>query len=276
MSQNFSESSLLKSKLKTYTDKLPDTEQGLESLYAYVVRGNKKSFAEKLKKARTSKDISQVAMAKKLGVQTSTFSSWENAVNQPRISTIKQLTELYQIDAADLIDVNHFNLSNDSFVPLLNSSDFLFTDFENFCHNLESEHKEKVPVSLSEQLAFAYKVEDLAMFGGDKPVSVGSLILASTFELKDLQFNKKEILCKNKICIVSICHEEPMLRLIKYENCVLSLIALNGDYKSYCFPDSAEYEKFLKDSDNCIYHGQKTYSCSVEIFGIAKKMYVDL
>ena len=280
MYQKFSDSSLLISKLKTYSDELSEDESTIETLFLKIAKTNLKLLGKRLQEARKSKGYSQVGLTNILKVRQATFSDWENGKNLPRLDALKQLLELYDVDPGELIDVNPLKLVNDSFIHVVDDDLFRFKTFDTFLFDLKNlEDKKRIPVPASDQLSFAYKVHDSSMLSAvSSNISLfnNSLVLCSTHELSDTTFSQREIICKDKICIVSICHEEPMLRLIKYENGVLSLIALNGDYKSYGFPDGAEYEKFLEDSDNCIYHGQKTYSCSVEIFGIAKKMYVDL
>lgn len=274
----FADSDVLKSKLRTYKDPLPENEDGLEALFSYVIKGNLKSFSEKLRNARNNKGISQISMSEYLDVRQSTFSSWERGTNQPRVNTIKMLCEYYDIDPSELIDINPLNVKNDSSVPLVEKSAFLWQKFEPFLDYLKKyEPKENIPIPLSDDLSFAYKVEDMSMFGGDKPLVKNSIVLFSTSELKDLDHHKKEVVCRNKICLVSICGEEPLIRLIKYDNGVLSLIAVNSIHgKSYSFPDSNDFISYLEHDSDCIYNGAKTQSVAVEFFGIAKKVIMNL
>ena len=274
--KKFSESKVLMSKLKTYCEDLPEDEEQLEALFYKVARNNIKSFGDKLKQARLEYGGAQSGMANFLNVRQATFSDWENGKNLPRIHYLKELLAVYNIDPSDLIDVNPLKIVNDSFIPLVDSSLFLSKRYEDFEHDLErGTNFHKIPVSISENLSFALCMPDSSMFGGDKPIYDNSVLLCSTKGLKGKSSDELFLFCDNKICVVNICGEEPLIRLLKYDDNVLSLIALNEKWTSYSFPDEKEYLKNLDDVKCCIYKEHETYSNSVKIFGIVKKMYVD-
>lgn len=277
MYQKFSESDLLKSKLLTYVEELPLNEEEIESLFMHVAKGNVKAFSNKLKQARIDKGISQLAMASQLDTRQATFSGWENGLNIPRIATLKRILELYALDPGELLDPNPLSLKNDSNVPELDRQFFFFKSFDDFTHELQKVSSQRVvPVALSDKLSFAFKMEDESMNSGSKAIPKDALVLCSTFELRHLDFSQKEVIVNNKIALVSIAKQDPQLRLIKYENGILSVIPLNKDFKQYSFPDNEECKKqFIKDNSLCLFNGYETYAGAVEIYGIAKKVIFD-
>ncbi|MBQ8023953.1 MAG: helix-turn-helix transcriptional regulator [Succinivibrio sp.] len=274
--KNFSESKLLISKLNTYLDELPKDEEQIEALFYKIARYNLKAFGEKLQQARITSGYSQLGMANSLHVRQATFSDWEHGKNLPRIAYLKQLIEVYQIDPADLIEVNPQKIVNDSLVPLVDSSFFISKSLEVFIHDLcFLTDVPKIPVSYSDKLSFAFRVTDSSMMGGNKPILEDSILLCSTNGLSGKTTKEQALYCDKKLCLVSVCSHEPVVRLITYDNGVLSLTALNSKWNSYSFPDDVKNELFLNNIDECMFNGVKTYSTSVQIFGIVKKMYVD-
>lgn len=277
MYPKFSESELLKSKLRTYVTDLPNDEEELENLFIHVAKGNLQSFSDKLRGARIALGYSQAAMSNQLQTRQATFSAWENGANIPRLSTLKRILELYNLDPGELIDVNPLQLINDSSVPILNRQHFLFKSFETFIYELDkTEYSKVVPVPISDQLSFAYSLEDDSMNGGEKAMPKGAIVLCSTKELRNLTTSQKEDVIKNRFALVSPAKQDPQLRFIKYEDGVLSLIPLNPKYKLYEFPDTEDCKKYLSDESACQFKGYETFAASVEVYGIAKRVLFDL
>lgn len=54
-------------------------------------------FAESLKELRTEKDLSQKALAEKLGYNQSMISFWENGVNEPTESAIRKTALFFEV-----------------------------------------------------------------------------------------------------------------------------------------------------------------------------------
>lgn len=268
---------MLLSKLKSYSDYLPEDEEQLEALYFKVARNNLKSFGDKLREIRTEKGIAQAGIANQLNVRQATYSDWENGRNLPRIFYLKELLAIYDIDPADLIDINPLKIVNDSFVPLIDGYFFMSKRFEDFKRQLSSlSNYPRIPVSLADKISFAIRATDDSMFGGNKPIYTNSVLLCSTEGLSGKIIQEQAQFCNNKICIVNVCGETPLIRLVNYENNVLSLLPSNNHWQKYCFPDGKDNLRNLDDVKYCLYNDFETHLSSVQIFGIVKKMYVDL
>ena len=66
--------------------------------------GNKKIFSKNLKFYMNLYNKSRMEIAKTLGVSYTTFASWENGTNYPRIDKIEMLANYFKISKADLIE----------------------------------------------------------------------------------------------------------------------------------------------------------------------------
>ncbi|WP_288844170.1 LexA family transcriptional regulator [uncultured Megasphaera sp.] len=66
--------------------------------------GNKKIFSKNLKFYMDLYNKSRIEIAKTLGVSYTTFASWENGTNYPRIDKIEMLANYFKISKADLIE----------------------------------------------------------------------------------------------------------------------------------------------------------------------------
>lgn len=71
-------------------------------------------LANKIKRYRTEKGLTQTGLAEKLSISRKTVSSWENGHSFPRFSTIIQLSKVFGIKVDDLLKgdervIEHFN-----------------------------------------------------------------------------------------------------------------------------------------------------------------------
>ncbi|MFD1125103.1 helix-turn-helix transcriptional regulator [Lentilactobacillus raoultii] len=71
-------------------------------------------LANKLKRYRAKKGLTQAALAEKLSISRKTVSSWENGHSFPKFSTIIQLSKVFGIKVDDLLKgdekvIEHFN-----------------------------------------------------------------------------------------------------------------------------------------------------------------------
>ncbi|MGB4610327.1 MAG: helix-turn-helix transcriptional regulator [Saccharofermentanales bacterium] len=82
-----------------------------------------KDFAKNLKRIRKQKNLSQTAIAKKLGVTPQTVSAWENGVSFPKISTIFQLSSILSVEPSRLLS----GLSEYFFSTPVAQDDFLLS-----------------------------------------------------------------------------------------------------------------------------------------------------
>ena len=64
-------------------------------------------FNERLKMLRTNKNMSQVEMAKKIGVAKSTYSLYESGKRQPDVERIKKISGALQISADELLEIDY-------------------------------------------------------------------------------------------------------------------------------------------------------------------------
>ena len=60
-------------------------------------------FGERLKELRTEKGLSQKALASKLGCNQSMISFWENGINEPTITNLVKLTQIFEVSADYLL-----------------------------------------------------------------------------------------------------------------------------------------------------------------------------
>lgn len=75
--------------------------------------GNKKIFSKNLKFYMDLYNKSRIEIAKTLGVSYTTFASWENGTNYPRIDKIEMLANYFKISKADLIENKYKKLSGE-------------------------------------------------------------------------------------------------------------------------------------------------------------------
>ncbi len=66
--------------------------------------GNKEVFAKNLNRYLKILDLDRKTVANKLGVSSSTFSDWCNAVYYPRMDKIAQLAEEFKVSISDLFE----------------------------------------------------------------------------------------------------------------------------------------------------------------------------
>lgn len=63
-------------------------------------------FCKNLKKARKNKKLSQEEVANILNIARSNISKYENGNLEPTIQTLKELCQLYEVSADDLLELN--------------------------------------------------------------------------------------------------------------------------------------------------------------------------
>ena len=54
---------------------------------------------------RKEKKITQAQLAEKLGISEQAISKWENDLSEPDISTLKRLSELFNVSMVELLDI---------------------------------------------------------------------------------------------------------------------------------------------------------------------------
>ena len=68
-----------------------------------IVLSMEKSFAERLKELRTSRDMSQNQLAEALYVSRTTITRWENGSRIPDMVMLKRMADLFDVDLALLL-----------------------------------------------------------------------------------------------------------------------------------------------------------------------------
>lgn len=65
------------------------------------------TFGEKIKTLRKEKGLTQPALAKELGVSNGMISNWENNVNEPGLSHIKNLAIFFDVSADFIVGIKN-------------------------------------------------------------------------------------------------------------------------------------------------------------------------
>ncbi|MBD3920947.1 helix-turn-helix domain-containing protein [Paenibacillus sp. PR3] len=66
-------------------------------------------IAERLKYARTKKEVTQVEVQQSTSIHAKTLSGYENGVSEPDLETIKKLAKFYNVTVDWLLDDNDSN-----------------------------------------------------------------------------------------------------------------------------------------------------------------------
>ncbi len=66
----------------------------------------KKAFCERLKELRAEKQLSQKAIADKLGCPVSTYANWEQGRRDPSIFDIYNIIKVLEIEPNELFEIN--------------------------------------------------------------------------------------------------------------------------------------------------------------------------
>ena len=64
------------------------------------------TFGEKIKELRKMRGLTQPELAKELGVSNGMISNWENDVNEPGLSHIKNIAIFFDVSADFIVGVN--------------------------------------------------------------------------------------------------------------------------------------------------------------------------
>ena len=64
------------------------------------------TFGKKIKELRKTRGLTQPELAKELGVSNGMISNWENDVNEPGLSHIKNIAIFFDVSADFIVGVN--------------------------------------------------------------------------------------------------------------------------------------------------------------------------
>lgn len=71
-----------------------------------ITKGSDSVFTEKLKNLRKAAGLTQVELAKKLGIAQSTLASYERGLREPDFEMLKQISSFFEISISDLLDID--------------------------------------------------------------------------------------------------------------------------------------------------------------------------
>ena len=97
----FSDSSLLKEKLKKYFPDMGDSEDEVKQAMIKILKNHPKEFGLNLRKFRTSVGLSQKTLCDDLGVSQNIWSCWEKGIHSPRLNKLARLSELLEVDVGE-------------------------------------------------------------------------------------------------------------------------------------------------------------------------------
>ncbi len=72
-------------------------------IYSYGMKDESKKLGDNLKRIRIKKDITQIEIARRLGVDRSFVSNIENGKNNPTLSTITSLAKALDVPSTELL-----------------------------------------------------------------------------------------------------------------------------------------------------------------------------
>ena len=270
-------------KLKTYYPDLDESSpHEVDNALQCVISGFPKEFCNNLKNIRIRLGYSQRVMAKKFNTSFVTYCYWENGVNQPRLSKLKEIFhDNYSFDPSEIISVNPVIQS--SFkrrIPILPKNFFYGTSFEAFTRKLEKvDFNNLQTLETQDDSDYAFIIDDIDMIGYEKAIPVGAVVFCSIEPIKKNK-NHDELLryLNKKIAIVSITRGEPCLRQIFFDDEFLTLRPWNPTQPEKRFPVDPNVLSNMdnKEKEKASWNGIATPADSIEILGVAKKYIYEL
>lgn len=198
---------------------------------------NQDKISNIIKKIRKENNLTQKDLADKLNVTYQAVSKWENGKNIPDISVLKKLSEEFDIDISDILDINeknkYMNSKNIILIIVLvlcfilgilfifKNSDFNFKKISTNCDSFKitgsiAYNKEKSSIYISN-----------INYCGERDDTVYKKIMCSLYEGHDKNIIK-----------ISDCEEKSNVTINEY----LKDVSINvDDYSSSC--------KLYKDND---------------------------
>lgn len=270
----FSESSLLFNKLKTYIPNLSNGEEQIKEAVSKVLKLHPEEFGANLKRIRVSKGINQIPFANQLGVAQTTYSSWETGSHIPRVNKIESISELLQVDVGELFSPS--KISKQISIPLFNKNDFYAINTEHFYNYKISHHEKMTPNNFPQDYQFAFYNNDEEMIGKELCIPKNSIVYCSSDQSFTLGLLKNIQKIDGKVVLLNIAKGPALLRQIKYDGNYIRIKAWNTELEDkICLFD--ENQTLPKGNEKAAqYLNYPLVVSMVEIFGIAKKVVVDL
>ena len=267
-------------KLKSYYPNLEcDSDSEIDNALFCVVSGFRKNFAKNLKRVRATLQMSQTSAAGALNITFSSFNAWENGRAVPRISKLKEISDVYKIDLSELIDFNPVSpeaiFRRD--VPLIEISFFKAKSFSTAVRDFGlTKYEERYETDKTGAYDFAIKIEDNGMEGDRRSLPHNSVALCAWQDFlgeDKLQQLKK---ASGHVCLLSIAYNTVLFREIHFDGTFLHLRSWNESCPEMIFPlDPADVSR-LNKPELAEFQGHLTVADSVQIFAIVKKAVIDL
>ncbi len=93
-------------------------------------------FGENIKRLRTSANLTQSELAKRLGIKQSSYVSWEQKKSNPTLELLEKLSDIYQMPIRKIIEKDDINTEEglliDDFRRLSNSQKVQLSEFAHF------------------------------------------------------------------------------------------------------------------------------------------------
>lgn len=75
------------------------------ALLFLILKGGRKMVAEKIKALREAENMTQAALAKKLGITRSSVNAWEMGISVPSTQYVVELSALFKVSTDYLLDI---------------------------------------------------------------------------------------------------------------------------------------------------------------------------
>lgn len=222
----------LKIYLTKFFPNISDEESSYEEAFVSLMKINKEVFCKNLKDIRHQLNISQQEAAKIFGITTSSYCAWEVGRHIPKIEYIKQMARDFCINPIALIYSDTVPLTSEGHSPIVNSSLFSNTNFEEFEKRLNLYLVEGPKMNLSIQTDliydFAYYVSGREMIFLGSCIPQHSYLLCISSIMKGKTKEERLELANGHVAIVSykggagypreIVYSKGKLRLRRWNN----------------------------------------------------------
>lgn len=196
---------------------------------------NQEKVGQLIKKLRQDNKLTQAELAEKLGVTYQAVSKWENGKNVPDIATLKEISDMFNLNIDDIINGEKKDNINNKNKYLIISIFILLIAFILILtvHIINNNHKNNIEINDITTTCEKFNVTGSLVHSNDK-----SYIRISNIEFcSDDDIVYKEIECilyeknGNIINKITSCHKGYNETLKKH----LTMVKLSADdYKSIC------------------------------------------
>lgn len=169
----FSDSSLLKEKLKKYFPDMGDSEDEVKQAMIKILKNHPKEFGLNLRKFRTSVGLSQKTLCDDLGVSQNIWSCWEKGIHSPRLNKLARLSELLEVDVGEFFSITR--IMNNKTIPLFSRTDFSCINSNHFFDYMLSHAPKQTTDYFQSEYQFAFVNDDDSMIGAINNIPLKSI-----------------------------------------------------------------------------------------------------